>query len=66
MRIGNKETCRIDTFPVDTRQFIICKKQLNIQSIYSSDSSGQFEKNEMELIGYDALAESRALLDMKN
>lgn len=66
VRTGDEQTGRIDTFPVHIKQFSIGNTQLNIKSIYSNDSSGQFEKDVMGLIGYDALAESRALLDVKN
>jgi len=66
VRIGDEQTGRIDIFPVQIKQFSIGNTQLNISSIYANDSSGQFEKDVMGLIGYDALAESRALLDVKN
>ena len=66
VRIGDAETGKIETFPIDIQQFSIGEKQLNIKSIYSNDSSGQFESHIMGLIGYDALAELNVLLDVKN
>jgi clan AA aspartic protease (TIGR02281 family) len=66
VRIGDSETGKIETFPIEIKQFSIGQKQLNIKSIYANDSSGQFESNVMGLIGYDALAELNVLLDVKN
>ena len=66
VRIGDAETGKIETFPVNIEQFSIGQKQLNIKLIYSNDLSGQFDGDLMGLIGYDALAELNALLDLKN
>ena len=66
IRIGDAETGKIETFPVSIEQFSIAQKQLNIKSIYSNDTSGKFETDVMGLIGYDALADLSALLDVKN
>jgi clan AA aspartic protease (TIGR02281 family) len=65
VRVGDAETGKIETFPVDINQFSIGKNQLNIKSIYANDSSGQFASDVMGLIGYDALFELNALLDVK-
>lgn len=66
VRIGDAETGKIETFPVDIEQFSIGQKQLEIKMIYANELSGQFAGDVMGLIAYDALAELHALLDLKN
>jgi predicted aspartyl protease len=66
LRIGDAQTGKVETFTLDIKQFSIGQKQLKIKSIYTNDSSGQFEPEVMGLIGYDALTELGAMLDVKN
>jgi clan AA aspartic protease (TIGR02281 family) len=65
LRIGDAETGKIETFPVDIEQFSIGQYQLNIKTIYTHDTSGKFADDVVGLIGHDALTELNALLDLK-
>lgn len=65
IRIGSEETGKIATFPIEITQFSIGQTQLKITSIYSNDNSWKHAPDVMGIIGYDAIFELNALLDVQ-
>ena len=64
--VGDKETGRIDTFPVEITEFSIHRNKVDIKLIFANDVSGQLGPEVMGLVGNDALINLNALIDVKN
>jgi hypothetical protein len=64
--IGSGEEGIIETFPIDIESYVLGEHTIDITTIFSNDVMTQFGNDIAGIVGYDAINELHALLDIPN